>query len=80
LIPDLGRTASFRLELPPGGFSYRVAPGTPVTVKLGRFGDQPVTELTPVTGSAEVAIPADSVSVPWQAEVRSEARLLACGR
>jgi hypothetical protein len=80
LIPDLGRTASFRLELPPGGFSYRVAPGTPVMVKLGRFGDQPVTELTPVTGSAEVAIPADSVSVPWQAEVRSEARLLACGR
>ncbi len=79
LIPDLGRTAAFRLELPPGGFSYLAAPGTPVTVKLGRFGD-PVTELSAVTGSAEVAIPADDVPVPWQAEVRTDARVLACPR
>jgi hypothetical protein len=79
LIPDLGRTATFRLELPPGGFSYRAAPGTAVTVKLGRFG-APVTELPAVTGSAEVAIPVDDVPVPWQAELRSDARLLACPR
>jgi hypothetical protein len=80
LIPDLGRTASFKLELPPGGFSYKAVPGTPVGVKLGRFGDQPVIELPPVTGSAEVAIPVDDVPVPWQAEVRGEDRLLACAR
>jgi hypothetical protein len=80
LIPDLGRTAAFRLALPPGGFSYLTAAGAPVTVKLGRFGDRPVTELPPVTGSAEVAIPRDAIDVPWQAEVRSDAKVLACAR
>ncbi len=80
LAPELGRTATFKLELPVGGFNYRVAPGTAVGIKLGRFGSQPAIELPSVMGSAEVAIPADGAPVPWQAEVQTESRLLACAR
>jgi hypothetical protein len=81
LTPELGRTASFRLKLPPGGFSYRTAPGATVTVKLGRFADLLPTELPTVSGSAEVAIPVDRIAgVPWRAEVRTADRALACAR
>jgi hypothetical protein len=81
LIPELGRTASFRLNLPRGGFSYRTAPTATVTVKLGRFADLLPTELPTVRGSAEVRIPVDRVTdVPWQAEVRTADRVLACAR
>jgi hypothetical protein len=80
LVPELGRTATFRLDLPPGGFSYTTAPDTTVEIKLGRFADQTVIDLPPVTGSAEVAIPRDAatVAIPWRAEVRTAARMLAC--
>jgi hypothetical protein len=79
LVPDLGRTATFTLGLPPGGFSYRAQPGDPVTVTLGRFA-APAIELPPATGSAEVAIPRDAVGVPWQAQIHTAAPVLACAR
>ena len=80
LTPEVGRTATYRLELPPGGFSYLVQPGVAVTVKLGRFADLLVNELPPVSGSGEVAIPTDSASNPWRAELATEARTLVCAR
>jgi uncharacterized membrane protein len=80
LVPEPGRTATFQLELPPGGFSFLTRPGTAVTIKLGRFADLLVNELPAVTGSGEVAIPTDSASNPWRAEFTTEARTLACAR
>ena len=78
LIPDRGRTGSFRFELPVGGFSYRTAPGTEVELKLARFGDAFVTELPATIGAATVAIPADASEVPWRVELRSGGRVFAC--
>ncbi len=80
LRSQLGRTAAFVLELPPGGLSYRAVPGETVAVKLGRFSDGPAIELPPVRGSAEIAIPRDSVGVPWKAELGVATRALACAR
>jgi hypothetical protein len=80
LTPEPGRTATFKLELPPGGFSYLVRPGVAVTIKLGRFADLLVNELPQVVGSGEVAIPTDSASRPWRAELTTEARTLVCAR
>jgi hypothetical protein len=80
LVPELGRTATFQLELPPGGFSYLTRHGGTVKVKLGRFADLLVNELPPVIGSGEVAIPTDSASNPWRAELTTESRTLACAR
>jgi len=80
LVPEPGRTATFQLELPPGGFSYVVRPDEEVTIKLGRFGDLFVNELPPVSGSGEVAIPTDSASRPWRAELATDARTLVCAR
>ncbi len=82
LIPDLGRTATFTLGLPPGGFSYKPAPGVTAEIKLGRFADRPVIELPPVTGPAEVAIPRDAATrtIPWKAELSTDSRVLACAR
>ncbi len=78
LTPNPGRTASFQLELPRGGFSYRTAPTTKVDLKLARFADQPVTELQPVTGSAIVAIPPDAAHVPWRVGLQTDAKTLVC--
>ncbi|HWA55374.1 MAG TPA: hypothetical protein VG816_14485, partial [Solirubrobacterales bacterium] len=80
LAPEPGRTGTFQLELPPGGFSYRTRPDAKVTIKLGRFADLLVNELPPIAGSGEVAIPTDSAQKPWRAEVSTEARALFCGR
>ncbi len=80
LAPELGRTGTFQLELPPGGFSYRTRPDAKVTIKLGRFADLLVNELPPVSGSGEVVIPTDSASKPWRAEIVTDARVLACAR
>lgn len=80
LLPEAGRTATFTLELPPGGLSYRTAPGNTVEAKLGRFADSPVVELPPVAGSAEVAIPGDRSPVRWTAELTTARRVLACSR
>ncbi len=80
LVPDPGRTATFQLELPPGGFSYRTRPDAKVTIKLGRFADLLVNELPPVAGSGEVEIPTDSAQRPWRAELDAEAKVLACAR
>lgn len=82
LIPDLGRTATFSLDLPPRGFSYSTARDATVAIKLGRFADKPVIELPSTTGSAEVAIPRDSATaaVPWRAELSTAARTLVCAR
>ncbi len=60
LEPERGRTGSFQLRLPRGGFSYRIPPDHELEIKLARFADQPVAELTPVIGSAEVSIPTDA--------------------
>ena len=80
LVPEPGRTGTFQMELPPGGFSYRTRPDSKATFKLGRFADLLVNELAPVIGSGEVVIPTDSASKPWRAEVTSEAPVLACAR
>lgn len=80
LTPEPGRVATFQLELPPGGFSYRTRPDAKLTIKLGRFADLLVNELPPVVGSGEVAIPTDSAPKLWRAEVTSEARTLVCAR
>ncbi len=82
LVPELGRTATFTLGIPPGGFGYKTAPSATVAIKLGRFADETVIELPPVRGSAEVAIPRDAATatIPWRAEVRTDARTLACAR
>lgn len=79
LVPDLGRTARFTLELPPGGLSYRTAPGATVELALGRFASQPAIALSPVKGSAEVAIPTSAAAaVPWRADISSDAKVIAC--
>ena len=80
LTPEAGRSGTFQLELPPGGFSYLTRPDAKVTIKLGRFADQLVNELAPVTGSGEVVIPTDSAHRTWRAEITTEARTLACAR
>lgn len=78
LIPDRGRSGSFRFEIPPGGFAYRAPTGAEIEVKLARFGDAFVTGLPSTRGSAVVAVPTDSSDVPWRAELRSGERALAC--
>ncbi len=80
LVPEPGRTGTFQMELPLGGFSYRTRPDAKVTFKLGRFADLLVNELPPVAGSGEVVIPTDSAPKPWRAEVTAEAPVLACAR
>lgn len=80
LTPETGATGLFQLQLPPGGFSYLTSPAATVKIKLARFADQPFEELPAVTGSAEVAIPTDSASAPWRAELTTEAKILACAR
>src|SRR5262249_19231299 len=80
LLPEPGRTATFTLEVPPGGLGYRTAPENTVETKLGRFAEQPVVELPPVAGSAEVAIPGDRSQAAWDAELTSAGRVLACAR
>lgn len=80
LAPEPGGAGTFQLQLPPGGFSYLTAPAATVKIKLARFADQPFEELPAVDGSAEVAIPTDSASAPWRAELTTEAKVLACAR
>lgn len=80
LIPERGRTASFNLDLPPGGLSYRTGSRNPVEVTLGRFAEQPVVQLPSVAGSAEIAIPSDRSPRPWHAELTTAGSVLACPR
>lgn len=78
LIPDRDRTAAFQVALPPGGLAYRTAAGNAVELSVARFGEAFATELPPVAGSAEVSIPTDTSDVPWRAELKTGARVLAC--
>jgi hypothetical protein len=78
LIPEPGRVGSFQIEIPLGGFAYRAAAGAEVGVRLGRFADQPVTELPATSGSGAVVIPTDAASTPWRAELTVERKTLAC--
>lgn len=78
LKPDPGRTGSFQIELPPGGFSYRTGPAAEVELKVARFGELFATALPPVSGSAEVPIPTDASNVPWRVEVDAAAKTLVC--
>lgn len=78
LLPDPGQTATFTLQVPRGGLSYRTASGNTVEAKLGRFADLPAVELPPVAGSAEIAIPGDRSPVRWTAELTTAGRALAC--
>jgi hypothetical protein len=80
LVPERGRTASFKLDLPPGGLSYRTASGNAVEVVLGRFAERPIVELASIAGPAEIAIPPDRSPRPWRAELTTEERVLACPR
>jgi hypothetical protein len=80
LVPDLGQTGSFQIELPPGGLAYRTAPGTEVKLALSRFGEAFATGLPPTAGSAEVAIPTDASDVPWRVELDAARRTTVCPR
>ena len=80
LIPERGKSASFQIELPPGGFDYRTAPGAEVGLKVARFGELFVTPLPPTTGSAEVPIPTDASDVAWRTEFDTAAKTLVCPR
>jgi hypothetical protein len=80
LVPEKGRTASFQLSLPRGGFSYLTSPEAKVAIKLARFADAPGNALEAVAGPGEVAIPTDSAPDPWRAELTTEAKVLACAR
>ncbi|HEU4736329.1 MAG TPA: hypothetical protein VFS48_04795 [Solirubrobacterales bacterium] len=80
LVPGQGHAASFRLELPAGGFAYRPAPASEVELNLSRFGEAFSTALSPVKGPGEVAIPIDAASVPWRAEFRTTTKILVCRR
>lgn len=80
LSPELGRTGSFQVQLPPGGFSYRARPGAEVSLKVARFGEAFATALAPTAGSAEVAIPTDPSDVPWRAEIETAAKTILCSR
>lgn len=78
LLPTRGHSGSFTFEVPRGGFEYGTTPSAEVQVALARFGDEFSTELPPVEGSAEVAIPPDAASVPWRAKLTVPARALVC--
>jgi hypothetical protein len=80
LIPETGHTGSFRIELPPGGFNYRTDADAEIELRLNRFGEAFSTSLPPVKGSGEVAIPADTSSIPWRVELMSAARMIVCSR
>ena len=80
LIPNPGGTATFQIELPPGGLSLRSAPGAEVELKLARFADQPLEALSARSPSGEVAIPRDASPTPWRAELVTETKTLACHR
>ena len=78
LVPDVGRTGAFQVEVARGGFGYLTAPGTEVGLKLARFGEAFSTSLPTASGSAEVAIPTDASDLPWRAELTTGARALTC--
>ncbi len=78
LIPERAKSGSFQIELPPGGFDYRTAPGAEVGLKVARFGELFVTALPATTGSAEVPIPTDASDVPWRVELDTAAKTLVC--
>ncbi len=80
LRPDSGAMASFDFELPPGGFAYRVPSRAEVQVALARFGSAYASQLPAMRGGAEVAIPADGSTVPWRAQLTTDAKTLACPR
>ncbi len=78
LLPDRGKSASFQVQLPPGGFSYRTAADAAVGLKVARFGELFVTALPSTTGSAEVPIPTDASDVPWRVELDTATKTLLC--
>jgi hypothetical protein len=78
LIPSTGQSASFQLELPPGGFSYATRSGTELEVRLARFADAFATLVPVPFDQGEITIPPDAGEVPWRAEVQTDGRTLAC--
>jgi hypothetical protein len=80
LVPNRGRSGSFQIELPPGGFGYRTATDAEVELKVARFGELLATSLPVTTGPAEVPIPTDASDVPWRAELDTAAKTLLCPR
>jgi hypothetical protein len=80
LVPDPGRSATFRIEIPTGGFAYRTAADNQVELKLSRFGEAFSTALPPVAGPGDVEIPTDDSPLPWRAELRTTTKILACRR
>jgi hypothetical protein len=80
LSPERGKSGSFQIELPAGGFSYRTAPTAEVGIKVARFGELFVTALPSTMGSAEISIPTDASDVPWRTELDTAAKTLVCPR
>ena len=76
--PRGGSPARVVVEVPSGGFTYAVARTEQPELKLRRFGEgfAVVPDLPP--GSAQVRIPADRSTRPWQAELVTTSRLELC--
>ncbi len=78
LLPEPGRTGAFQLELPRGGVSYAIRPGTTLEVGLARFAETFSTPVSATFARGEIAIPTDASAVPWRAEIKTDGRTLAC--
>ena len=80
LIPPVGESASFQLQLPRGGIAYSASPGTELELHLARFADAFATSVPAPFIRGEVAIPGDAGGVPWRAEIQTDGRTRACRR
>jgi hypothetical protein len=83
--PSVGGSASIpalaEVTLPPGGVSIVADRIADVGLRLGRFADSPTLPLkTPRSGgAASLAIPEDSVALPWKLVVYSRRPVTLCG-
>jgi len=78
IAPSLGRTATAKLTLPPGGFSVDAPRYSELPIALGRFSTEFPVDLGKVLGSAVVEIPTDRSEQPWLARLASARPFTVC--
>jgi hypothetical protein len=76
--PSLGRSATAKVTLPPGGFSVRAPRNSEVSISLSRFSTEFPVKPGTVFGSAVVEIPTDRSEQPWLAELKSARSFSVC--
>ena len=76
--PSLGRSATAKVTLPPGGFSVKAPRYSELPISLGRFSTEFPVELGSVFGSAVVAIPTDRSDQPWLTKLTSARPFTVC--